>query len=242
MKAYPVSHFSDNRRFKKVNLFTLIELLVTIAIIAILAAMLLPALRKAKDAASQISCLNNQKQLLTVISAYASDYSVLPYAFCINAGAWNIISNGGYIDFKNPILDCPSDKTRKAGTTLGSADYYPYSWRKSNNQGILYSLAFGNMGASGTITYSQKKLSSLKSPSEDVIIGDGDTTRRTNGFYYGIDDICQWSELGAYMKWVRHKNGHNLGFVDGHVQYATWNDYEEKWSDHTASLYNTNHD
>ncbi|MCK6491647.1 MAG: prepilin-type N-terminal cleavage/methylation domain-containing protein [Planctomycetes bacterium] len=57
--------------------FTLIELLVVVAIVAVLAGMLMPAIAQVRDAARQLSCGNNQRQCLLAITAYASDWDGL---------------------------------------------------------------------------------------------------------------------------------------------------------------------
>jgi len=63
------------KKMKKQKKFTLIELLVVIAIIAILASMLLPALNKAREKAKTTLCINNQKQLSTILMMYACDFN-----------------------------------------------------------------------------------------------------------------------------------------------------------------------
>jgi prepilin-type N-terminal cleavage/methylation domain-containing protein/prepilin-type processing-associated H-X9-DG protein len=220
--------------------FTLIELLVVIAIIAILAAMLLPVLGKAKSKAQDISCRNNLRQLQLCWNLYVDDNNqALPPTSTWDkspgwesrAPSWAVgdakhdvttanLQRGLLFPYNRSvgIYRCPADKTPVVGNLLRTRSY--------QLDGLLNGWYMGGIPPWYPDPWERRKFSELVKPAPTGVMTfidshptTGDEADFTQVFKAAApQDDDAWSCLPG----EQHNRGVNLAFADGHVEHWRW--------------------
>lgn len=176
--------------------FTLIELLVVMAIIAILAAMLLPALSNSRDRAKSVQCVSNVKQMGVATSSYTIDSE--DYVPPAQIRGWTSMGNGFsynsiWIYFLNPYLT--GGKAWDGGRVMTSKVLFcpageteVYSWNSYRFSSYMYNSHIGNSDYATTYkNYSFRKLNRCHASSKCPLLIDGKCKTRSTCLF-GIGD------------------------------------------------------
>ncbi|MDD2708754.1 MAG: prepilin-type N-terminal cleavage/methylation domain-containing protein [Verrucomicrobiae bacterium] len=210
--------------------FTLIELLCVICIMSILAALLSPALKKTRDQAKQIVCVNNLRQLGDAAHLYANDNDGgLPLGYVKDGSVYTYWYDRLFPYLKNGnIMRCPGLKKNTSGDTLEWITEYPagkYNYTKVQYEQIGYgwnigTAAGGYLDGAGynNLVDTNKKLSQCWRPAETVMAADISPWTK-----YAL---CYSAANIAFLSSI-HAGGGNYLFVDGHVE---WLQREKAWA------------
>jgi prepilin-type N-terminal cleavage/methylation domain-containing protein len=204
--------------------FTLIELLVVIAIIAILAAMLLPALARSKESGRQTSCLNNLRQLGLALVIYGDDHGgIFPVRSQVNR--WPARLQPDYQNLS--LLLCPSERSDAGAGSVALAD--PDSAPRSyimNTFGdyFLATLSSSDFKSFGKGTFAGGfQESAIRQPSETILFGE----KKTGGqdFYVDLNavtvSVVDVTEQARHARSLAAKSGGaNHAYADGSARFS----------------------